>query len=490
MMGHQPPPQPSLFYTGFNLDQRIRKNHPLRKIDNLIDFEFIYQEVRDKYGSNGNISVAPPIILKLMLLLVLYNVRSERELMGTLPERLDWLWFLGYNLDSKIPNHSVLSKARKKWGVETFKSFFERIVWQCVEVGLVDGKKIFVDSSLIDADASNNSVVDTHSLKKHLKKGYPELEKRLSDREEDPPTAGKSTQEVNQRYVSTTDPEASIVKRGTPRLGYQTHRAVDPVAEIITAIEVTPGHVNEAHRMISLLDTHQENTRVQADTIVADSKYGTIQNLLACKDRGVAPHMPTLRKKHANSSSREGIFPDHCFAYQEETNTYRCPAGKTLIPRTVNKKRQSRDYKAARKDCTACVLRPQCTRSKTGRTVKRHLRHDDLIEMLAVTESSPSQKDIKTRQHLMERSFANGKPYEFDRARWRGLWRVGIQEYLTAAIQNIQKLIKYGKSPLKQGAKAMLIAQSKKGTSLLPAPFLIPVRAEEKGLWKANLQEQ
>jgi transposase len=88
-----------------------------------VDFEFVYGEVKESYGNNGNVSVAPPIILKLMLLLVLYNVPSERELMATLPERLDWMWFLGLDLDSEIPHHSVLSKARKRWGVELFRSF-------------------------------------------------------------------------------------------------------------------------------------------------------------------------------------------------------------------------------------------------------------------------------------------------------------------------------------------------------------------------------
>ncbi len=83
--------------------------------------------------------------------------------MDTLPERIDWLWFLRYDFDSEIPNHSVLSKARKKWGVVVFRSFFERIVRQCVEAGLVDGRKIFVDSSLVDANASNNLVLDTRT---------------------------------------------------------------------------------------------------------------------------------------------------------------------------------------------------------------------------------------------------------------------------------------------------------------------------------------
>ena len=91
MMGRQPKVQNQLFYTTINLEQRIRNNHILRKVKRNIDSDFIYNEVRDKYGINGNESVAPPIILKMMLLLVFYNVRSERELAATTPERLDWL---------------------------------------------------------------------------------------------------------------------------------------------------------------------------------------------------------------------------------------------------------------------------------------------------------------------------------------------------------------------------------------------------------------
>ena len=148
MMGRQPDFQHKLFITGFNLDKRIRKDHILRKISEKIDFNFIYKEVEHTYGLNGHVSVPPPIILKMMLLLLLYNIRSERELIATIPERLDWLWFLGYDLDDEIPDHSVLSKAGARWGVEAFKIFFERIVWHCVEEGLVDSSKLFSDSSL------------------------------------------------------------------------------------------------------------------------------------------------------------------------------------------------------------------------------------------------------------------------------------------------------------------------------------------------------
>ncbi|HIJ79986.1 MAG: transposase, partial [Desulfobulbaceae bacterium] len=149
MMGREESKQGKLFYYNFSLEGRVRADHPLRKLAALVDFDFAYAAVGNKYGYNGNVSVPPPVILKLMVLLIFYNVRSERELMDTLPERLDWLWFLGFDLDTNTPNHSVLSKARKRWGAELFREFFERIVWQCVEAGLVDGSKIFMDSSLV-----------------------------------------------------------------------------------------------------------------------------------------------------------------------------------------------------------------------------------------------------------------------------------------------------------------------------------------------------
>jgi len=132
-MGYQSKLQPKLFYYNVNLERRVPQNHILRKINEKIDFTFIYKEVRDAYGINGNVSVASTVILKMMLLLILYNVRSERELMNTIPLRLDSLWFLDYDLTDEIPNHSVLSKARTRWGVKAFRLFFEHIVWQCVE---------------------------------------------------------------------------------------------------------------------------------------------------------------------------------------------------------------------------------------------------------------------------------------------------------------------------------------------------------------------
>ena len=441
MMGYQDPPQENMFLYNIYLENRVRKDHILRRIKELIDFDFIYKEVEDKYGKKGNVSVPPPIILKLIFLFFYYNVRSERELMETLPERLDWLWFLGYTLESPVPDHSVLSKARARWGKEIFKQFFERIVVQCVEKGLVDGTKIFMDASFIDANASNGVFMDKYSLKKYLNDGYLELEKRLEEKEG----------EVNTRYVSATDPDASIVryKGGKARLQYKTHRIVDNLHEVITAVEVTPGAVDEAHKMTSLIDSHTTNTLIKPDKVVADSKYGTIENLLECYDREINPHMPVIQTRNKRTGSRKDIFSEEQFAYDEKTNTLICPAGKRLKKKAFHSNRDNIEYMGSRKDCKNCKLRPQCTRNNNGRSVQRHIRKEELDKMISITKSAKAKRDLKIRQYLMERSYARSVRYGFDRARWRGLWKVVIQEYIVCTIQNIETLIRYLKKPLK-----------------------------------------
>ena len=141
MMGRQAPLQHKLFYTNFNLERRIRANHPLRHSAQRIDFDFAYQEVADTYGENGNVSVPPPMVLKLMLLLVLYNVRSERELMVTLPERLDWLWFLGLTSIAPRPI-TASSRKRAAGGGDGVSAILRAHRLAVCREGLVDGTKI------------------------------------------------------------------------------------------------------------------------------------------------------------------------------------------------------------------------------------------------------------------------------------------------------------------------------------------------------------
>lgn len=158
MMGQQNS-QKDLFTYNVDLDRRVRPDNPLRRIAAAVDFTFVRQEVIHTYGHNGNVSVDPVVILKMMFLLFYDNVSSERQLMRIIPERLDYLWFLSYGLQDEIPDHSVLSKARARWGSEVFEKLFVRTVTACVQADLVDGSKLHMDGSLIKAHASTDAIL-------------------------------------------------------------------------------------------------------------------------------------------------------------------------------------------------------------------------------------------------------------------------------------------------------------------------------------------
>ena len=452
-MGKQETSQNNLFVTGFSLEKRVRQDHPLRKILKVIDFDFVYSEVADKYGQNGNVSVPPPTILKFMLLLTFYNVRSERELMETVPERLDWLWFLGFDLNDSIPSHSVLSKARKRWGPEVFQRIFAMVVGQCVEAGMVDSSKIFVDSSLVDADASKDSVLDVTDLQTQLSDQYHQFEKRLAETPCERVIGPEA--KSNKRNYSSTDPDAAVVNRGGSKLRYQTHRATD-YSGVITATAVTSGDVSEGHLLMDMIEQHSSLTGGEVQTAVADSKYGTKENYLACHDAGIAPHISSMKDGTIKRLKKRGLFSEELFHYDSHRDLYLCPSGQKLRPRTIHKHKKTIEYKAPTKTCARCELRDKCTKSKTGRTIMRHIRQNDLDTARCQAESKESKRDLRLRQHIIEGTFGQTKRYGYKRARWRRLWRVSIQDYLVCTIHNIQKLVCHHERVQITAAKAAL----------------------------------
>jgi len=456
MMG-QHKSEPQLFNYAVNLEKRVRANHPLRQVKAVIDFSFAREEVAHCYGRNGNESVPPEVILKMMFLLFFDDIKSERELMEVIGERLDYLWFLDCGLDEKIPDHSVLSKARARWGKEVFESLFVRTVSQCVEAGLVDGSKLHVDASFIDANASKESVIKgAPELIAALKRAYCAVESKLEET-----STPESYEAVNDRLMSQSDPDATCVRKGSgeSRPRYHHHRAVDDQKGIITALETTPGSIAENKKLMELIDQHEKNTRCTVQTVVADHKYGTNENYVACQARGLATHMGEATRNTANTGRKEGIFGDEAFTFDPVQNIYRCPAGQILKPRRVHAVRRTLEYKAHARVCTACAMRAQCTRSHHGRTVQRHENQEALNVARAQAHSFAARRNRKRRQYLMEASFADAaNNHHFKRARWRRLWRQQIQDYLIAAIQNMRILLAH-QNPKRSAAAAVALPE-------------------------------
>ena len=241
---------------------------------------------------------------------------------------------------------------------------------------------------------------------------------------------------------------------GESRPRYHHHRAVDDYKGVITAVETTPGSIAENKKLLDLIDQHEKNTRSQVQTVVADCKYGTNENYVACQQRRIETHMGEVTRHAANTGRKEGIFGDDAFRYDPARDVYRCPAGQILKPRRVHPIRRTLEYKASAKICGGCALRTQCTRSVHGRTVQRHEKQEALNRARAQAHSQAARRDRKRRQHLMEKSFADAtNNHHFKRARWRRLWRQKTQDYLIAAIQNVRILLAH-QNPKRSAAMA------------------------------------
>jgi transposase len=475
MMGPIQENESKLFHYGISLEKRVRSNNPLRGIAEAVDFGFVREEVKNQYGKKGHESEDPIVIMKLMLLLFLDDQPSERELMRVVGERLDYMWFLGFDLDDEIPNHSVLSKARRRWGREVFEKLFVRTVQLCVESGQVDGKKIHMDGTLVNGNASKDSVQRGPAvLIEQLRAVYRNQEQKLDEPMPASPSGSQATSPTkpegepsgegailticsratvvtrrgeasDQMAMSKTDIDTSVVRKGkadAARPRFKNHRSVDDQFGVITAIETTPGDIAENTKLFDLVKQHEANTGRIVDTVVADTQYGTNENFAACHERGIRSHMADLKRTFKNDQSA-AVFGEEKFYYDAEKDVYICPAGESL--KHLREDRGFHVYGIRTKLCQACSLRQQCTRSKTGRTLKRHQHHERIQQAREQSHSRLAKQDRRRRRHLMEGSFADGaNNHGLKRARWRGLVNQQMQDFLIASCQNIRTLLRIG----------------------------------------------
>jgi len=445
MMGKSKKLESRLFYHSISLEERISGDHPLRKIKQVVDFSFIRSEVVGFYGESGNTSIDPAVILKLMFLLFYENVSSERELVKHLPSRLDWLWFCDYDLDDDIPNHSVLSKARRRWGLEAFTEFFGNILRQCIDAGLVDGSVVHIDSSMINANASKDKLRPV--LQTVSKKLYHKLEK---DSDKKP------------RQYTPVDPDARLGKKySQTTLGYKDTRAIDDKHGIVTATVITPANVSDNKVLKETIQTHEANTESKAKIAVADKKYGTIDNYKHLKDNDIKACISHQKYGFVKA----GMFGHDEFKYSRAKDCFICPAGKKLLFYGLQHSRNGalhKRYRAKRETCAKCGFFDRCVSSATcGRQVIRNV-NAEYVEWADNCLTGRKRKYYSRRRwHKAEGSFADAtNNHGYKRARWRTIVKVQIQNLLIAATQNLRKLIKAVCTPTRTSG-----SQTKKAAS-------------------------
>ena len=164
------------------LENLVPKNHLVRKIENAIDFTFIYDEVKDLYSSIGAPSIDPVVLIKIVLIQYLFGIPSMRQTIREIEVNVAYRWFLGYSLTEKVPHFSTFNKnyERRFKDTELFEVIFEEILAAATLNGFIDSSNIFIDSTHMKASANKKKYTKVE-VDIQAKKYQYKLDKEIND---------------------------------------------------------------------------------------------------------------------------------------------------------------------------------------------------------------------------------------------------------------------------------------------------------------------
>jgi len=151
-----------------SLEDLVPQDHFYRHLDRTLDLAFVREFVQESYAQGGRPSIDPVVFFKLQLVMFFEGIRSERLLMRQVADRLSVRWYLGYDLGEALPDHSSLTRIRARSGVEVFRRFFETVVDQCQQAGLIWGKELYADATKVQANAAVSSLKPRFAVEAHL----------------------------------------------------------------------------------------------------------------------------------------------------------------------------------------------------------------------------------------------------------------------------------------------------------------------------------
>ncbi len=435
--------EPRLFYQ-ISLNDLVPQNHLVRRLAEALDFSWIRSATAILYSNTGRPSIDPEVVAKLLLLGYLYNMASERQLMREIQVNLAHRWYLGYDLDEEIPDHSILSKARRRLGAEFFERLFEFILGCCQKVGLVNGENVLIDSTIVQANASLDSLTTLRYRPSEYwqqleQQAEPQIKSEVSDHRLGQKRPRKNR--TSDKKYSKTDPDASLYHRfgQGSKLAYKTHFVADSDKGVITAVATSSAAVDDTSVVPELLEDHERSCGTPRRA-VADHLYGSQDCLGYLQNKGIET---VIRERKGGNS--HGGFDKSEFSYDTELDIYRCPSDQILRRRYT----QSRDVKALYSCdvgvCGVCKLRGQCIASSDPDAVRQVTRYDTgyVERAQAACASSQGRSLLKKRQTCIEGLFGQAKSqHGLDRARLRGLAKMHIQGLLTAMVLNVKKLLR------------------------------------------------
>lgn len=428
------------------MSARVPENNFYRRLRDVLDMRWLYKKTKRYYGTEGQESIDPIVFFKMILVGYFENLGSDRRIIDTISLRMDLLYFIGYDIDEKLPWHSTLSRTRQLFGHEVFKALFRDVLKQCIEKGMVAGCRQAIDSVQVKANASMNSLKRKEILEDAQLYA-------VTLKEEDEQERSNNDKGGNATHYSPTDPDAKIAtKPGKPTdLKYAAQVSVDTAHHVITEMQAHYADKHDAkclkEMVIGVIDNLQPEGLI-VEQVLSDTNYSTGPSLQYLKDNqliGFIPNPPGYK------AEREG------FTYDKENNCYVCSQGvqlKYTKTYTENTGYTKKEYRSSAKDCKGCPLKKQCIGASNQKRLTDSIDKPlyDLMHMRMQTQYA--KRMMKLRQSTVEPVLGTLVNFlGMRRMNTRGLAQAHKCMLMAAAAYNLKKLLKFQSKKINAMAK-------------------------------------
>jgi len=473
-------------FTSFQLSARVPEDNFYRRLKELLDLHWLYAATKSYYGSEGQQSIDPVVFFKLLLIGYLENLGSDRRITTAVSMRMDMLYFIGYDIDEPLPWHSTLSRTRQLYGELVFKQLFMQVLKQCIDKGMVAGKRQAMDSVAVKANASMSSLeekevmddavaytneLENNSEAQQEDKTVSAVRKKAVDQHhgwkaqayKDMPKGDKESQQKakfvsNHTHYSTTDPDARIsVKPGKPRqLNYLAQVSVDTAHHVITQIQSDHASKKDSQCLPSLLNNTIENLQhngLVIEEVLADAGYSSGEALKALEDNNIQGYIPNFGQY---KPEREG------FTYDKDHDRYTCSRGVHLPFKkiqTTSLGYQMKVYRSSSKDCGNCPLRSKCIGKSDFKKI------DDSVDKPLYDRMHQRLQTSKAKRMKKLRSATVGPVLgtlvnflAMRRVNTRGIKGANKCMLMAAVAYNLKKLLKFTTKKVQADVKALQTA--------------------------------
>lgn len=462
-------------FTSFQLSEYIPEDNFYRKLSQELDLTFVYKSTAQYYGNEGQKSIDPVVFMKLMLVGYLENINSDRRIIAASRLRLDILYFIGYDIDEELPWHSTLSRTRQLYGEHVFTELFRHVLKQCINKGMVSGRRQAVDGFFVKANASLDSLIekevleDVISYSEELKANQEDDKSKkidilpLEGIDEHINNKKHKNKVSNDTHYSPSDPEARIsVKRGKPvAMNYLGEVAVDTATHMITHIQAFTADKRDSECLPAVLLHTRDNllqNGITLEEIVADTGFSSgaaLRALQAMKITGYIPNTPHFR------------FERPGFSYHAQGDYYQCHQGLTLTYRGtyLTGNNWTKEYRGAARTCGECAYRESCEAYKMKNTrvvINETLDKPYYDQMHQRMQTRKARRLMKLRQSTVEPVIGTLVTYlGIKQVGSKGLAQANKCLTMAAVAYNLKKMIKKGINLIQQKPQEIMKMQKR-----------------------------